>query len=385
MIKKDEASYWITFAGLPRWGSEKVNRLIVKIFVTKNSDIISFFNLSEKEWTDEYELTEKEVNDLNEAKKSLPNNSFIAENLLSQGFEIIPVISPDYSPILKNNLKTRGSPPVIYIKGNKQILQEDSIAIVGSRDASEISLKFTDLLARRASEEFKVIVSGFAKGVDKQALESSLKYKGQSIIVLPQGILTFSSGIRQYYEQIVGGDVLVLSTFHPNFPWSSGLAMARNSIIYGLASDIYVAQSGDSGGTWEGVLNGLKASRKIFVRYPGENEINANLLLIDKGAIPVDFNGNILETMISVKERDDADIKVKAGIQSDEEIIKDILNLFGNKSELTAQEIQERLQTGISRRKISSLLNTSADFEKVGKAPFRYKLKSDNNLKLNLE
>jgi DNA processing protein len=325
------------------------------------------------------------VNDLNEAKKSLPNNSFIAENLLSQGFEIIPVISPDYSPILKNNLKTRGSPPVIYIKGNKQILQEDSIAIVGSRDASEISLKFTDLLARRASEEFKVIVSGFAKGVDKQALESSLKYKGQSIIVLPQGILTFSSGIRQYYEQIVGGDVLVLSTFHPNFPWSSGLAMARNSIIYGLASDIYVAQSGDSGGTWEGVLNGLKASRKIFVRYPGENEINANLLLIDKGAIPVDFNGNILETMISVKERDDADIKVKAGIQSDEEIIKDILNLFGNKSELTAQEIQERLQTGISRRKISSLLNTSADFEKVGKAPFRYKLKSDNNLKLNLE
>ena len=126
------------------------------------------------------------------------------------------------------------------------------------------------------------VVSGFAKGVDKQALDSAIKYKGQSIIVLPQGILTFTSGFKTYYKQIVDGDVLVLSTFFPKAPWQKELAMARNPIIYGLADEIYVAESSEKGGTWSGVVDGLHKKRKIYVRKPGSNEKNANNLLIQK-------------------------------------------------------------------------------------------------------
>ena len=60
-------------------------------------------------------------------------------------------------------------------------MQEQSIAIVGSWAASEIALNFTDNIAKNASKDYKVVVSGFAKGVDKQALDSAIKYKGQSI------------------------------------------------------------------------------------------------------------------------------------------------------------------------------------------------------------
>lgn len=168
---------------------------------------------------------------------------------------------------------------------------EKSIAIVGSRNASDISLQFTDKIAQLASKEYKVVVSGFAKGVDKQALVSAIKYKGQSIIVLPQGILTFESGFKTYYRQIVDGDVLVLSTFFPKAPWRTDLAMARNPIIYGLANEIYVAESSDKGGTWSGVDDGLRKKRVVYVRKPEKPEPNANLLLIQKGGIPVDFNG----------------------------------------------------------------------------------------------
>ncbi len=80
-------------------------------------------------------------------------------------------------------------------------MHENSIAVVGSRTASEVALNFTDNIAMRASKEYKVIVSGFAKGIDKQALDSAIKYKGQSIIVLPQGIMTFASGFKNYYKQ----------------------------------------------------------------------------------------------------------------------------------------------------------------------------------------
>jgi len=214
--------------------------------------------------------------------------------MLNEGYEVIPVTSPEYPATLKDNLKSQ-APVVIYIKGNKQILKEQSVAIVGSRSASDIALAFTDNIANLASQEYKVVVSGFAKGVDKQALDSALKYKGQSIIVLPQGIMTFGTGFKTYYRQVVDGDLLVLSTFHPKAPWKVELAMAKNPIIYGLASEIYVAESNEKGGTWYGVVDGLKKGRKIYVRKPEENEKNANEKLLGMGAIPVNFDGKAIE------------------------------------------------------------------------------------------
>ena len=291
MIK--EAAYWMALAHLQNWGNQKRNNLIIKFYHELAMTPEVFFNLPESEWKNKFELSIKELEDLKVAKSDLANNAFIAEKLHNEGYELIPVVSPDYSRILKDSFKN-GAPTLLYTKGNKQIMSQKSIAIVGSRNASEISLQFTDNIAKLASKEFKVIVSGFAKGVDKQALDSALIYKGQSIIVLPQGILTFGSGFKTYYRQIIDGDLLVISIFQPKTPWQTELAMARNQIIYGLASEIYVAESSEKGGTWSGALDGIKKGRRVLVRKPQSGEINANELLISKGALAVDFNGNLL-------------------------------------------------------------------------------------------
>jgi DNA processing protein len=304
----NDFAYWITISHLPRWKNKRINELIIKIIHEKCMSLSDFFALDKSDYKDSFDLNENEIDDLLNAKKEIPNNSFLAEDLISQGYEIITLNSPDYSKNLKENLKIN-TPPLLYIKGNRQLLNEDSIAIVGSRDATDISLKFTDNIAKIMSSQYKVIVSGFAKGVDKQALDSAIKYFGHSIIVLPQGIMTFGSGFKKYYKQIIDGDVLVLSIFHPKSVWSANLAMARNPIIYGLAENIYVAQSNDSGGTWSGVIDGLRKGRKIYVRYPDDDEKNANKILVEKGAIPVDFDGKIIESCIKILENDRAEIQ----------------------------------------------------------------------------
>ena len=291
----NDAVYWIALAHLPRWGHLKINNLIIKFFHENKITPENFFQLSENDWKNQYELSLKEVEDLKTAKNELANNAFLAESLYNEGYELIPITSPEYSKILKDNLKMAHAPALLYVKGNKKIMYEKSIAIVGSRDASDISMQFADNIAKLASKEYKVIVSGFAKGVDKQALDSAIEYKGQSIIVLPQGIMTFGSGFNKYYRQVVDGDVLVLSTFFPKALWRAELAMARNPIIYGLASEIYVAESSDKGGTWSGVIDGLRKNREIFVRKPEPDEKNANQQLIDKGAKAVDFYGKVIE------------------------------------------------------------------------------------------
>jgi predicted Rossmann fold nucleotide-binding protein DprA/Smf involved in DNA uptake len=273
--------------------------LIIQFYHDKKMSIEDFFGLDENCWKNDFQLNDKQIAGLRQVKSSLANYAFLAENLQNSGIEVIPVVSSEYSKTLKENLK-KSAPSVLYIKGNKQIMQEKSVAIVGSRDASEIALDFTDNIAKDVSKEWKVVVSGFAKGVDKQALDSSIACKGQSIIVLPQGIMTFESGFKTYYKQIIDGNVLVLSTFHPNAGWGKELAMARNPIIYGLAKEIFVAESKPSknrqgketkGGTWAGVIDGLKKGRTIYVRQPDLSEKNENNLLIQKGAVAVDFNG----------------------------------------------------------------------------------------------
>ena len=290
----NETTYWITLAHLPKWNYAKINNLIVKFFHEEKISIEDFLNLSPQSWKSIYNLVDQDIEDLIQAKSELANNAFLAEDLMNQGYELIPITSLAYSKNLKQNLKTSNAPPLLYVKGNKQLLQEQSLAIVGSRNAQEVSLQFADTIAKKGCAEEKVIISGFAKGVDKQALDSAIKYNGKSIIVLPQGITTFGSGFKTYYKPIVDGNVLVISTFHPKAGWCAGLAMARNPVIYGLADQIFVAESNDKGGTWSGVIDGLRKNRTIYVRYPEVHEQNANKLLIQKGGIGVDFQGDLI-------------------------------------------------------------------------------------------
>ena len=358
----NDAAYWIAVSQLTGWKHERLNNLIIRFFHEQKIQLADFFHLSENDWRSGYQLKEKEISDLLQVKSEIANNSFLAETLYNQGYEIIPITSAEYSRTLKRNLKIQYSPAVLYIKGNKQILSEKSIAIVGSRNASDLSLEFTDNIAKLASREYKVIVSGFAKGVDKQALDSAIKYKGQSIIVLPQGILTFGSGFKTYYRQIVDGDVLVLSTFFPKTPWRTDLAMARNPVIYGLANEIYVAESSDKGGTWSGVADGLRKNRIIYVRKPEKPEQNANMLLLQKGAIPVDFNGNVLPVMYSEPNV----FKENGTVSEPEESFDDIIrNLLKNKP-LTSKEILDKIDGGWTLSQLKRHLKT-LDYIEIAK------------------
>lgn len=293
-MNKQELTYWVTFSLLPQITTKRRNEIYARCFLEEPK--ISIIDLFEQQtFWDIIKLTDEEKNIFIKAKDSLANNSFLIENLLSQGYDIIPITSKEYPRILKANLKY-SSPTVIYTKGDKSLLQEPTIAIVGSRDADTKSLSFTETIARKAIKNNEVVVSGFAKGVDRQALDSALEAKGKSIIVLPQGITTFKTGFKQYYQEIIAGNVLIISTFAPNAPWSVSLAMARNPIIYGMAKEIYVAQSDSKGGTWSGVIDGLRKKRTIYVRYPEKEEKNANLLLIEKGATAIDCNGEPINT-----------------------------------------------------------------------------------------
>ena len=389
MNNYNDNAYWITIAHLPKWHIERINQLIIHVLHDNHLNWPDFFKLDRQGLRDLFAFTEKEITDIIFAREDLPRIAFIAEQLQNEGFQIIPLNSVDYPTVLKENLKVKYSPPVIYIKGRKTLFLEDAVAIIGSRNAGKAALDFTDLIAKKSVKESKVVVSGFAKGVDKQALDSTLEAKGKSIIVLPQGILSFQSGFKKYYEPIVNGDVLVMSTFFPKAGWDVGFAMARNSYIYGLAKEIYVAETDSKGGTWEGAVDGLKKNRKVYVRKPASDEKNANQKLISLGAIPVGFDNesnvvmlNTYDYLIENKTLNETfneqDLILNNNPQS---IENDILELL-KKDNYTTKEIILTLKLNIDSRKLTNYLKKNPNIKTIEGKPSKFGLSNVISLSL---
>ena len=148
--------------------------------------------------------------------------------------------------------------------------------------------------------------------------------------------------------------------------------MARNPIIYGLAAEIYVAESSDKGGTWSGVIDGLRKNRKIFVRKPEDSEKNANFLLIQKGAIPIDFNGKTIEGYVPVENKDLFSSVNEPTVVYEKKIIELLKN-----GEYTVKDIIKKFNLNISEKKLKDFLKLHKEVETLNKKPLRFTLKSN--------
>lgn len=76
-------------------------------------------------------------------------------------------IEDENYPIRLRNIKN--PPKSIYVKGNKSILNQKTIAIVGSRDCTEAGAKNARLFSANIASNGFVVISGMAKGIDKEA------------------------------------------------------------------------------------------------------------------------------------------------------------------------------------------------------------------------
>lgn len=352
-------SYWMAFAHARNFSNRRKIDFLIQSVHDKMTIENALIAIKQNDKLD-FKFTDKEWEGLKTEVNKLPNYSFLYEELTEQGYELINIFQKGrYPQVLKDNLK-KNSPIIIYTKGNRSLLDENTVAIVGARKSGKKSLTFTDNISKKMVNDGNVIVSGFAKGVDRKALDSALKYKGKSIIVLPQGILTYTT--KKYYEHIVEGDVLLLSTYHPKAPWSVGLAMDRNKTIYGLSSRIYVAESNNKGGTWEGVKNGLKRKRTIYIRTPDDNEKNANKKLIKLGAIPVDADGHLVNESHDIFTDDG--MKYEKSNTDIATVLSQVIESRNGKP-MTISEIKSALDLEeLSAKKLTSTILDSGDFSK---------------------
>ena len=178
----------------------------------------------------------------------------------------------------------RTAPPVLFGCGNRPLLERGGLAVVGSRDASEDDLAFSEGLGEAASRHGCSIVSGGARGVDRSAMKGALDSEGTAVAVLADSLLRAATSAL-YRRPLLSGDLALVSAVNPEARFNVGNAMARNRYIYCLAhAAVVVASARGSGGTWNGACENVKTGWvPLWVKWTSDPG-SGNAALVERGA-----------------------------------------------------------------------------------------------------
>lgn len=246
-------------------------------------------------------------------------------------------------PDFPNKLKNIENPPeILFALGNTKILNDISIAIVGSRRCSDYGKNCAFNLANEISKNNIRITSGLAEGIDTYA------HKGS---VLNKTIAVIGSGFNQIYphsnkkliEEIITNDGVILTEYFFDVPAYPFNFPRRNRIVAALAEGIIVIEAGENSGALITVDIAQKLNKKIYVVpanidntfSKGSNKLlHSNVkVVLSSNDILEDFIGNQLATKTS-----------SINIPKEYENIYTILK----KVHLSADELSKSLKVSIS-------------------------------------
>jgi len=156
-------------------------------------------------------------------------------------------------------------PPLLYVRGNVELLSRHAISIVGTRRPTPYGNQITERLARDLAERGLVIVSGLARGIDSSAHRGACATaRGGTIGVLGSGIdVIYPKENRKLFEEVEKRGAIVtefpLGT-HPapeNFP-------VRNRIVAGIALGTIVAQGALYSGSLITSRLAMESGREVY-------------------------------------------------------------------------------------------------------------------------
>lgn len=276
----------------------------VKPYTTKEWGVISSLLLEkDKQPTDLINFTDEEFNkilgfsseDISRIKRLFARTAsltFEINRLNDKGIYIITRADKLYPKILKKKLKSK-CPPLFYYAGNLDLLSNNIVGFVGSRNVSDEDVIFTKLAVDKYIQDGYTIVSGGAKGIDKTSSEYAISKNAKAIEFLSDSLYKRIKDIN-VIKAIKSGNMLVMSSTIPTAGFDVGVAMQRNKYIYCASQQTIVVKCDyKKGGTWAGAFEALKNEySEVFCWC--DNDYIGNKKLIELGANKIDNSFNLI-------------------------------------------------------------------------------------------
>ena len=287
-----DIKYWLALLFAPGLGVIKINKLIEHYGSPKNVIENHLPMITASGF-----LTSATIDYLKH-----PDWNLIEKNIRwseAANHHIIPVKSPHYPQQLK---EIPDPPPVLFINGNVNLLAQNQIAIIGSRNPSYYGIETAKKFATALASYQLIITSGLATGIDGTSHQAALDIKQKTIAVLGSGLDRIYPRRHQQLAQHISDNGALVSEFPITTPPLSANFPRRNRIICGLSLGTLVIEATLRSGSLITARLANEQGKEIFA-IPGSinNPLSSGChKLIRDGAKLVENVKDILEELIPV-------------------------------------------------------------------------------------
>lgn len=207
----------------------------------------------------------------------------------------------------KKLLQIKDRPNKVYAVGNIELLNNKSIAIVGSRISTTYGEYYAAKFAKEISKKGITIISGLAKGIDTVAHQNSKQEKGKTIAVLGCGFNhVYPKENEELFNEIIEDGGCIVSQYSPDTDINLKEVPFRNRIISALSEGVLIVEARHRSGSGVTAKYAFEQNKKVFC-LPNQIGVTTGVgtnNLIKEGAILVTNSNEILTQIGENVEKD---------------------------------------------------------------------------------
>jgi len=252
-------------------------------------------------------------------------------------------------------------PPVaLFVMGERRLLGQPQLAVVGSRNASAAGRENARAFAREMGHAGLVITSGMALGIDGAAHRGALEAGSPTIAVMGTGLDRVYPARHRELAHAIAAQGALVSEFPLGTPPRPENFPIRNRIVSGLALGVLVVEAAERSGALITARLAGEQGREVFA-IPGS--IHSPLSrgchrLIRQGAKLVETARDILEDLgplasVVIPEAANPDIAPSLAADDLPEPARTLLACLGHEP-VTIDGLIER--SGLTADTVSSML-----------------------------
>ncbi len=194
-------------------------------------------------------------------------------------------------------------PPLLYVKGNTELLARPAVGIVGSRNASAAGQRFARQIAAALGAEGLAVVSGLARGIDAAAHEASLT--AGTVAVLAGGIDNVYPPEHEALQRQIGESGCLVTEQPPGYVPRAQDFPRRNRIISGLSLGVLIVEAARRSGTLITARMAGEQGREVMAvpGHPLDPRAEGTNQLLRNGATLVTRASDVMEVLAPILDR----------------------------------------------------------------------------------
>lgn len=270
---------------------------------------------------------------LEKADENLIKNYY--ENLRNKDITLLTKYDDKYPENLRN---LPDAPFFLFCKGDIELLNSPSLAVVGTRKPTNYGRIVTEKIVGEVAKKKVTIISGLAYGVDSIAHRKTLEVGGKTIAILGSGFNYIYPSEHQALADEIAKKGLLVSEYPPSKKSTKYTFPQRNRIIAGLSDGVLVTEAGIKSGTIHTKEFALEYGKNLYA-IPGDinssmSQLTNDIIKSGQGALVTTGDDILKDYKIKEEKKESFVINVSA----EEQIIVNILQSGAKEIDELARE-----------------------------------------------